>query len=129
MRPKDATVDLGQLHPELRKLEPILDLVYIAFGREAIVTSANDGTHRKGSLHYRDAAIDLRVKNIALVEADQSHFHQALKRQVELAYPGEFDILLEGAGGPNVHIHAEFSPRMVAMHLGGSHGPSDTHQA
>ena len=117
MIPKSTTVKLDTLRPEIRCLEPIVDEVYRRFSLVAIVTSTNDGRHRLGSLHYRDAAFDLRVRVLATAQ-DQTHLWGALKEAVDAAHPGEYDVLIEDAGGPNAHIHCEFSPVLVKRVLG-----------
>jgi len=76
---------------------------------EMVVTSCNDSTHRRGSLHYAGAAVDLRSKSIP---AD------AVERVVErmkVALGVDFDVVLEAwnatAREANEHIHLEYQPK------------------
>lgn len=116
MRAKKG-VDLSTLREEISRLELIIDDVYSEFGAEAMVTSANDGKHRADSLHYRDAAIDLRVKSVGGAKM-QTMLHALLARVIDEAYPGMYDVLLEYPGEENAHIHLEFSPFLVALVFG-----------
>lgn len=80
-------------------------------GREAIITSANDGRHGKNSIHYRikgakgatskeSGAIDLRSRDVLLYKRDT--ITEALKK----ALGSDYDIILEGS-----HWHLEFDPK------------------
>jgi len=116
MRAK-AGVDLSTLRPEIRRLEPIIDRVHAEFGVRAIVTSANDSVHgrlpNRVSYHYADAAIDLRVKHVGGAKR-QATLYAALVAEIERAYPGAYDVLLEHPGGLQAHIHIEPSPMLAS---------------
>ena len=119
MTPKRG-VDLADLRPEIRRLEPLIDAVYNTFGILAVVTSTNhDGyefgrkLHRANSLHYDGLALDLRVKHVGKAKL-QTTLHAALVRAIDADYPGQYDVLLEGAGSVNAHIHIEASPVLLA---------------
>lgn len=112
MRPK-ANVNLDALRPEIRRLEPILDAVYAEFGVGAIIT-CTDGDHaNRRSFHNLDLAIDVRVKNVGGPKK-QALLHAMLERAIDREYPGKYDVLLEGAGTANAHIHIEPSPELAA---------------
>ena len=65
------------------------------------ITSANDGTHMKGSLHYKNRAFDVRTLN--LIDADTAaEWVEALK----LVLGKDYDVVLE-----HNHIHVEFDPK------------------
>ena len=117
MIPKSTAVRLDTLRPEIRCLEPIVDEVYQRLSLIPIVTSTNDGRHKLGSLHYRDAAFDLRGRILATAQ-DQTLLWKALREAVDAAHPGEYDVLIEDPGGSNAHIHCELSPVLVKRVLG-----------
>lgn len=68
------------------------------------VTSGNDSVHSKGSLHYKDCALDLRSKTLTTV---QKHtFAKVLQRRLGRDY----DVILEDEGKTNEHLHVEYDP-------------------
>lgn len=72
---------------------------------DLVITSGNDGTHMKGSLHYLDRALDLRTKNFPTRDL-KFQFLAALKLRLGKGY----DVIIEDLGGPNEHLHAEYDP-------------------
>lgn len=121
MKPK-LGVSLEDLRPELRRLEPLCDLIYGAAGCLCIVTSTNhDGystsgrpVHMATSLHYQGLAMDLRTHHLGDV-AKQRAVWRELDRAIDTHYPGLYDVLYEGGGTVNAHIHVEASPTLVAQ--------------
>lgn len=66
-----------------------------------LITSGRDGTHKEGSLHYRDRALDFRTKHLTLT---QKH---ALAETVQQRLGPDYDVILEAVGKPNEHLHVE----------------------
>ncbi len=60
MRRKDASVILD-LTPDATEGLAIAATVYQRFGLAGVITSAKDGRHSTGSLHYSGNAFDLRL--------------------------------------------------------------------
>jgi hypothetical protein len=81
--------------------EPIIE----SYGAEFVVTSVKDGKHMPTSLHYEGLAFDVRSRELP---ADKKH--ECLKRMRE-ALGSEFDVLLEGEGTENEHLHIEHDTR------------------
>jgi hypothetical protein len=54
------------IQPEMAKGLPLIDAAYDDLGLDAecVVTSANDGRHMDGSLHYLGRAVDLRTRDL-----------------------------------------------------------------
>lgn len=77
------------------------DKIWRELGQELVVTSALDGVHSAGSLHYYGRALDFRINYFTPEEAD--HAADMLRR----ALPGnKYDVVRE-----TTHIHAEFDPK------------------
>jgi hypothetical protein len=114
MRAKNESVDLTDLCPEISRLIPLIDVCYSAFGVIAVCTATTGGRHMKGSLHRKGLALDLRVKNLG-DGLRQRSLWSCLKRNIDQAYPGMYDVLLEDAGGDNAHVHCEASPTLLAQ--------------
>lgn len=88
------------LHPIWGIVLPIIDRVFAESGHSpCTITSAFDGTHQPGSLHYVGRALDFRRWDIetsaTLVCAD-------LRKELG----PDFDVVLESD-----HIHVEFDPK------------------
>ena len=75
----------------------VLGLPYTMF-----VTSGNDSTHRRGSKHYTDEALDFRTKHLP------SRVKQLLVAAVKQRLGRHFDVILEDLGKPNEHLHVEY---------------------
>ena len=69
---------------------------------EVWVTSANDSTHKKGSLHYADKAFDIRTKNV--VGGPEAVKIWAKNIQIELG--PDYDVVNE-----EDHLHLELDPK------------------
>jgi len=65
------------------------------------ITSANDGTHMKGSLHYKNRAFDVRILNLTNADTATSWVED-----MKLVLGIEYDVVLE-----HNHIHVEFDPK------------------
>jgi len=99
-------VSLYGLRPEILVALQVAQSVFDQQGFKTIITSASDGEHSRGSLHYLGLAIDLRVKHIP---------HDRIKKDVanmiRARLGKEFDVVLEGLGTPYEHIHIEYQPK------------------
>lgn len=66
------------------------------------ITSANDGNHSEGSLHYENRAFDIRIKNIIGHVRNEA---QLWAERMQNALGNRYDVLLE-----RNHIHIEYDP-------------------
>ena len=87
------------IHSRVIEALPILDRIYTSFGRELVITSARDGQHMKGSLHYEGKALDLRTFYFTPLKRQEVHF------EIRNALGPDFDVILE-----KDHIHLELDP-------------------
>lgn len=94
-------VPANTLANEMWQLFPIIDTISFSYiNRFAVITSTTDGKHKKGSLHYRGLAVDLRIKDLT---ADKKKLYfDALK----FALMRLCDVILESD-----HIHVEYQPK------------------
>lgn len=61
MKIKDGVL-LAGLQPSMRKALKEADRIWQQFGEELVITSALDGEHSAGSLHYYGYALDFRTR-------------------------------------------------------------------
>ena len=85
-----------------------LDGYLSVFGGVAVITSANDGRHKKGSLHYENRAIDIRTTGggpgaVGKLTAGQV---RDLIAWLEQWLGPDFDVVLEAD-----HLHVEYDPK------------------
>ena len=102
-----AGVVFKRLKPEIYGLFGLLDRLWAEYNVECVITAANDGKHKTGSLHYSDDALDVRSKNLPTEQAKQDILSRL---QHELG--GDYDVLFEFQGQPNEHFHIEFDPKV-----------------
>lgn len=95
-----------RLIPQILRLLLIAETIWEQMDQVAVVTSANDGVHKDGSLHYQDAALDLRTHMLSQTERDATWGN--LKQRLGK----DWDVILEAPGTPNEHIHCEYQPKI-----------------
>lgn len=101
MKVKDESVNIWGLEREMRPAMREVENVWNHNGHEAVITSARDGMHSAGSLHYYGLAIDVRNK----------YFTETEKKKVfaeihDILYPLGFDVIEH-----TTHIHIEFDKK------------------
>jgi hypothetical protein len=103
-----AGVKIKGLQPEIILGLIMAEAVYKNHGFEAIVTSAKDGRHGPGSLHYKGQAIDLRTRHLPF------GLDETIARDLRERLGDDFDVLAEKDDpqtGKVMHIHLEFDPK------------------
>ena len=96
---KDTVKFVRLTRPILRLLNLILD-VWTYHELTPTITSANDSKHSVKSLHYKDMALDIRIKDI---HADKL---EKVMHTLKTSIGESWDVVLESD-----HIHAEFQPK------------------
>lgn len=100
-------VRLTDLCPQMVLASQVIDGVYTSFGvEECWITSANDSKHSDVSWHYKGRACDYRTHQLELNGQEQ-----ALRDEVKARLGQDFDVVLEGVGTPNEHLHVEYDPK------------------
>jgi len=91
-------VRLFGLRPEMVLAAQVVNAVYETSGDlQCIITSASDGTHRAGSLHYVGAALDFRLPAGSAL---------GVVAQIKQRLGEDFDVVLESD-----HVHIEWQPK------------------
>lgn len=67
------------------------------------ITSANDSEHMEGSLHFKNRAFDIRIKNII---GDVKHEARLWAERMQVLLGDNYDVLLE-----KTHLHIEWDPK------------------
>lgn len=98
MRIKEG-VRIRGIGPEAVVALMVADAVYAVRGFDMVVTSATDGKHSAGSLHYAGEAVDIRTRD---VPEDQ---RGAIRDEIAARLGANYDVLLEAD-----HIHIEHDP-------------------
>lgn len=91
-------VTMAGLDLRMRRVLVEADKIWRQLGAELVVTSALDGEHSAGSLHYYGLAVDLRTKCFA---GDPGH-PAAAAAMLQLALGDGYEVILE-----RDHIHVE----------------------
>lgn len=96
MKKKRGVITAG-LQIEMRPVLILVENLWKALGKEAVITSALDGMHSAGSLHYYGYALDFRIWGIA--KNDLSTIVANLQKELGSKY----DVILH-----KTHIHVEY---------------------
>lgn len=88
------------LRPEIVIGLTIANDVYREFGFDCIVTAGIDGSHSRGSIHYKGLAVDLRARHIPATEQPK------ITAKLQERLGDDFDVVFEGD-----HWHLEFDPK------------------
>jgi len=92
-----AGVDISRINRKIRKALPKIQNVLERYDEELIITSTYEGTHRDGSLHYGNDAIDIR---------EPEKKKELFLSQLKAILGSDFDVILESD-----HIHIEYDPK------------------
>lgn len=88
------------LSPYLQEIMWAAAKVWAQIGREATVTSGNDGKHMKTSKHYSDKGLDLRINDV------NKDLWPKLVAGLKAMLEGKgYQVILE-----KDHIHVEYDP-------------------
>jgi len=93
-------VKLTGLQPQMLIAMQVAEYVYEIYDKELVITSACDGKHGTGSLHYVGLAIDIRTRYFT----DQQKLLVA--QEIRNRLGKEYDVVVE-----NLHIHIEYQPK------------------
>lgn len=95
MKLKDTSVTVNQ-NQYTDAIRHAVDTVWARYSLEPTCTSGNDGTHKMGSLHGQDRALDIRFWDIL----------GRVAKELKQALPPYYDVVVEMD-----HVHIEADPR------------------
>ena len=93
-------VRIHGIKPEMVVALLAIDQIWGFHGYDPVITSAVDGKHSRGSLHYVGLALDIRSRDIP----SEKRFE--LADELKKALGADFDVVLE-----RTHFHIEFQPK------------------
>ena len=99
MRVKDDSVNIWGLQKEMQPVLKAADIIWKQFGQELVVTSARDGMHSAGSLHYYGYAVDLRIWYL------EDRLNAIRTRLLDILGK-DYDIVIHES-----HLHVEYDPK------------------
>lgn len=97
---KDKSVNIHGLDVCMQPVLKNADIIWRKYGQEVVVTSARDGIHSVGSLHYYGFAVDLRTYYFA------DHIKPQVAQELRKALGPKYQVILE-----KTHIHVEYDPK------------------
>ena len=99
MQVKDGA-NIWGLEKVMQRVLKEADEIWSDYGEELVITSARDGIHSAGSLHYYGLAVDLRTRYFS--DQDKQRVFEELKDVLGW----EYDVILH-----STHIHVEYDPK------------------
>ena len=98
MNLKDDSVNIWGLKLPMQKVLKAADTIWRQYGQVLTVTSARDGVHSAGSLHYYGYAVDLRIWGL------EDHILTIATRLREIL-GNDYDVIVH-----TTHLHVEYDP-------------------
>lgn len=93
-------VTLAGIHKSMRLVLINAEAIWAAHGQELVITSARNGAHSAGSLHYYGLALDMRTRYFEPEEA------MKIGRALREVLGADYDVVVHKG-----HIHTEFDPK------------------
>ena len=99
MQTKDDSVNIWGLDVKMQPVLKHCDRIWKHYGQELVITSARDGLHSAGSLHYYGLAVDCRTRYFDDITK------KAVAAEVKEALGSDYDVILH-----STHLHVEYDP-------------------
>jgi len=99
MKVKDSTVNIWGLQVEMQPVLKAADIIWKQHNKELVITSARDGMHSAGSLHYYGYAVDLRIWGLE----DKI---QSIATRLREILGINYDVIVH-----TTHLHVEYDPK------------------
>lgn len=88
------------LRPEIVIAVMVANDVFQEAGFDCVITAGIDGSHSRGSIHYKGLAVDIRTRHVPQLE------HPKIVAKLQERLGDDFDVVLEGD-----HLHLEYDPK------------------
>lgn len=95
-------VRLQGLRPEMIVALIVANDVFREMGFDCVVTAGVDGSHSRGSEHYKGDALDFRTRHIA------TGLHKDIGEKIQARLGKDYDVVME-QNPP--HAHLEYDPK------------------
>ncbi len=101
----DVHINGAHMYPEIIRIVEVARETAPAMVKETVwITSAADGAHMSGSLHFVNRAYDIRISNIVGID-DFPDAAKVWAERMQVALGDDYDVVLE-----EDHIHVEYDP-------------------
>ena len=101
----DVHINGAHMYPEIVRIVEVARETAPAMVKETVwITSAADGSHMSGSLHFVNRAYDIRINNIVGF-ADFPKAAEVWAERIQASLGDDYDVVLE-----EDHIHVEYDP-------------------
>ena len=90
------------LRPEMVVALIIAKDAFMSRGANCVITSAIEGRHSRGSLHYVGQALDFRTGSMSREQVSE------IATEIREGLGVDFDVVVESS-----HLHIEFQPKQV----------------
>lgn len=100
-----SNVKLDPISPQIVLAIMVCQSIYDYWKFDCVITSMNDSKHSDRSLHYKGNAFDLRTKNLP------ENYKDKIFLEIKQSLTEDFDVIFEGRGTVNEHIHVEYDPK------------------
>ena len=109
MEVKDSSVNIWGLKVQMQPVLKYFDKTWKSRGKDPVVTSARDGMHSAGSLHYYGYAVDLRAsKDWGYTPTEIT----ILVEELQSVLGSDYKIIIHGS-----HIHVEYQKALEWLNL------------
>lgn len=100
MKVKDVSVNIWGLEVCMQPVLKYADKIWGKYGQELVVTSARDGIHSAGSLHYYGRAVDLRTRYFS-----EDTLNEVVE-ELRSVLGEDYDLIVH-----STHLHVEYDPK------------------
>jgi hypothetical protein len=102
-------VTLLGLVPQMLIAVMVLDALYSRQGTELVLTSGNDGKHKRDSEHYGGRALDFRTRTLPSADATAKQIAATAQEMLGSDFFVQYEEFPDNPS--NNHIHVQYDPK------------------